>query len=88
MPNKELATASIPAAPQQPGESDADDELRGISEIARFRREPERRTHYLCEHGMLPAYQIGRRWHMRKSTYRAFVAKLEAAAIARATEPA
>jgi hypothetical protein len=57
----------------------ADDVLRGVREIATYLGETERRTHYLLERRMLPAYQIGSRWEMRKSTHLAHIAKLETA---------
>jgi hypothetical protein len=59
------------------------DVLRGVKEIAAYRREPERRTHYLLEKRLLPAYQVGRIWEMRKSTHDRMVAEREAAALSR-----
>lgn len=57
----------------------ADDKLSGIREISGYIDESPRRTHYLCEKKLIPAYQIGSRWQMRKSTYLAHIAKLETA---------
>jgi len=77
MPKKLLlATTADPV----PLDDYATDVLRGIREIAAYLRETERRTHYLCENKMLPAYQIGRRWEMRKSTHLKFISGLEAVA--------
>ena len=61
----------------------ADDTLRGAASIAAFLGEPERRANYLLEQNKLPAFKIGRCWHMRKSTYRNFIAELEAKAMAK-----
>ena len=61
----------------------ADDTLRGAASIAAFIGEPERRANYLLEQARLPAFKIGRCWHMRKSTYRSFIAGLEAKALAK-----
>jgi hypothetical protein len=55
----------------------ADDKLRSIREIAEYLDETERRTHYLCQKRLIPAYQVGNRWEMRRSTYLAFIEKLE-----------
>jgi hypothetical protein len=57
--------------------------LRGVRAIAQYRREPERRTHYLLECGYLPGYQIGSRWEMRRSVHAAMIAKQERDALAR-----
>jgi excisionase family DNA binding protein len=57
----------------------ADDKLRSIREIAEYLGATQRRTHYLCQNKMIPAYQIGSRWEMRRSTYLAHIAKLETA---------
>jgi hypothetical protein len=46
----------------------------------------QKQAAYMLERGLLPAFKIGNIWHMRRSTYAAFIAKLETAAIARATE--
>jgi hypothetical protein len=61
-----------------------DDVLRGAPAISKYRNEPERRTNYLLEKRIIPAYKIGDRWEMRKSTHRKFIADLEEEAIARA----
>jgi len=62
----------------------APDVLSGATEIAKFLAEPIRRVHYLLERRQLPAYKIGTRWHMRRSTYHRFIEQLEAEAIERA----
>jgi hypothetical protein len=56
----------------------ADDTLRGVKQIANYLGEKQRRTFYLCENRLIPAYQIGGRWYLRRSTHRAFVERLEA----------
>ena len=58
----------------------ADDTLEGAHAISVHTGKSERQTNYLLEKGMLPAFKIGNKWHMRKSTYRRFVEGLEAAA--------
>jgi hypothetical protein len=47
----------------------ADDLLRGLGEIAAFTGFGEKRAFRLLQNGTLPAFKIGRIWHMRKSTY-------------------
>jgi hypothetical protein len=60
---------------------EAQDMLQGMAEIAVFTGNSERRTNYLLERKRLPAFKIGNIWHMRKSTYRAFIERLESAAM-------
>lgn len=60
-----------------------DDTLIGAAEIAKFIGHTLRQTHYLLDAKRLPAFQFGRQWRMRKSTYMAWIAELEADAIAR-----
>ena len=55
----------------------ADDTLEGASEIAAFTGKTVRQTTHLLETKQIPAFKIGGRWHMRKSTYTAFIARLE-----------
>jgi hypothetical protein len=57
----------------------ASDTLEGVAAIAEFLGKSERRTHYLVENKRLPAFKLGGRWHMRKSTYQTFIERLEAA---------
>ncbi len=58
----------------------ATDTLEGVAAIAEFLGKSERRTHYLIENNRLPAFKLGGKWHMRKTTYAAFIERLEAAA--------
>jgi hypothetical protein len=64
----------------------ADDMLTGIPAIAECVGRPPQTVAYHLVKGHLPAFMIGNIWHMRRSTYAAFIAKLETAAIARAME--
>jgi hypothetical protein len=59
------------------------DLLRGIPEIAAFLGEPERRTYHMCVSGTIPAFMVGGRWVMRRSTYLAELQRREAQALAR-----
>ena len=61
----------------------AEDTLRGAAKIAAHIGDNERRVNYLLEQGRLPAFKIGRCWHMRKSTYRKFINELEAKAMSK-----
>jgi len=45
----------------------AGDLLKGVSEIAEYIGESKRRTYYLCEQAIIPAFKIGSIWHARKS---------------------
>jgi hypothetical protein len=58
----------------------ADDTLEGTHAIALFIGKTDRQTDYLLQMKRLPAFKLGDKWHMRKSTYRAHVERLEAAA--------
>ena len=62
-----------------PSDDYAGDVLRGVKEIAAYLGESERRTHYLLENKMVPGYQIGRLWRLRRSTHLAHIRKLETA---------
>jgi hypothetical protein len=63
----------------------ADDVLHGVEEIAEYRNEPVRRTYYLLEKKLLPAFKLGRIWEMRKSTHDRMIADREKAALSRIT---
>ena len=65
-------------------EAFGDDLLTGAAEIAAYRGDPVRRTTYLLEKGLLPAFKEGRIWKMRKSAHQRHIEALEAAALARA----
>ena len=54
------------------------DTIEGAVEIARWLGKTERQVSHLIETKALPVFKLGGRWHMRKSTYRAFIADLEA----------
>lgn len=60
----------------------ADDLLKGAAEIAAFTGFAKRRVNYLLETKRLPAFKVGGRWQMRKSTFRRYIEKLEASAAA------
>ena len=60
----------------------ADDNIEGVVAIAAYLGKSVRRTFYLLETRQLPGFQQGRRWNLRKSTYRRQFEKLEAAASA------
>ena len=57
----------------------ADDTLEGSRAIASYIGKSQRRTEYLLETKQLPAFKIGIKWNMRKSTYRSHIERLEAA---------
>jgi hypothetical protein len=57
----------------------AADMLHGTVEIAGYIGETERRTEYLLEKDVLPAFKQGGSWRMRKSTYLTHIERLEAA---------
>jgi len=44
-----------------------DDLLNGVTEIAEHTGETRRRVYYLLEKGLIPGFQIGKRWYARKS---------------------
>ena len=83
-----MSETSMTALAAGEGAMPVDDVLHGAEAIAEFIGETARRTHYLLEKKRLPAYKVLGRWRMRRSTYLAFVAKLEAEAIQRAMEAA
>jgi hypothetical protein len=58
--------------------------IEGVAAIAAYVGKTERQTHWLVEKKQLPAFKIGNRWHMRKSTYAAFIERLEASSVAAA----
>ena len=55
----------------------AEDTLQGAAAIAGVIGNAKRQTNYLLETKKLPAFKMGKAWHMRKSTYLAFIARLE-----------
>jgi hypothetical protein len=56
----------------------ADDTLEGVIEIAAHLGKTERQVFYLCETGQIPAFKLGKKWHLRKSTYDRHIVDLEA----------
>ena len=66
------------------GCSIAEDLLDGSAEIAKFIGESPRQAQHLLETRQLPAFKLGLgakcKWRMRRSTYLAHIARLEAAA--------
>jgi hypothetical protein len=58
-----------------------DDLLMGARAIAEFMGIYVRRVFYLAEHGKIPVFKLGERWHARRSTLRRFVETKEAAAL-------
>lgn len=64
------------------------DTLEGAAQIATFLGKSVRQTNNLLETRQLPAFKLGKLWHMRKSTYRAFVERREAEALNSATKQA
>jgi hypothetical protein len=61
----------------------ADDILQQVQEIAAYIGKSVRQTQWLLESNQLPAFKIGRTWHMRKSTYLDFIKAREAEASSR-----
>jgi hypothetical protein len=57
-------------------ESLANDKLSGASNISKFINEPERRTYYLLEKGLIPAGKLGNTWIASKAKLRGHYAKL------------
>lgn len=55
----------------------ADDILNGVDEIAKARGQSRRRTYHLLTTRQIPGFQIGRRWHARRSTLLSFINDLE-----------
>jgi hypothetical protein len=70
------------------GGVDLVDAMAGTAAIAAHIGKTQNQTAYMLEKGQLPAFKLGGKWYMRRSTFDAFIAKLEAAAIARVTEAA
>ena len=58
-----------------------DDTLQGVEEIARHIRKTPRQVYHLCETRQIPAFKLGGKWHLRKSTYAADIARREAEAM-------
>jgi hypothetical protein len=54
------------------------DTLQGAAAIAVFLGKTERQTNHLLEKKQIPAFKLGGRWHMRKTTCAAYVQRLEA----------
>jgi hypothetical protein len=54
------------------------DTLQGAAAIAAFLGKTERQTNHLLEKKQIPAFKLGGRWHMRKTTFAAYVQRLEA----------
>ena len=55
----------------------ADDLLKGAEDIGPYIGEEPRRTSYLLERGLLPAFKLGGRWYARKTTLLAHFKMLE-----------
>ena len=56
--------------------------LRGARQIADFLGVSKRQVYFLLEGRRIPAFRLGAIWCLRIATYEAFVAELEAEAIA------
>jgi hypothetical protein len=69
-----------------PIESIALDTLEGIEAIAGYIGKSQRRVYYLCETRQIPVFKLGGKWHLRKSTYAAHIARLEADAAGTAAQ--
>jgi hypothetical protein len=61
-------------------ETIADDTLGGAAEISSYIGKTVRQTQRLLETKQIPAFKLGGRWHMRKSTYQTHIERLEASA--------
>ncbi len=59
----------------------AADTLTGAAEIAAFIGKPVRRVNHMLKSRQLPAFKLGKLWHMRRSAYRRMVETREAAAV-------
>jgi hypothetical protein len=57
----------------------AEDLMIGARPIAAWLGQPVRVTFYMLESGQLPAFKIGKRWAVRKSTLKQRIADLESA---------
>ena len=64
-------------APSSPPPADPDDLLTGASEIAKFFKCNERRAYYMLRTEQVPAFQLGRKWHARRSTLTKFFEEQE-----------
>lgn len=53
------------------------DLIAGVKAIAASLNESERRTYYMCEQHQIPAFKLGRRWYIRRSTLLKHIRKLE-----------
>jgi hypothetical protein len=53
----------------------------GARAIGRTLDKTERQALHLCATGQLPAFKLGGRWCMRRSTYAAYIARLEQASV-------
>jgi hypothetical protein len=69
----------MPTSITQPHESLAQDLLSGAREIAAYLGESQRAVEYKLERRQLPAFQIGTRWYMRRSTFLKHIASKEIA---------
>jgi len=58
----------------------AEDTLEGIEAIADHIGKSKRKAYYLAETRQIPVFKMAGKWHMRKSTYAAHIARLEAEA--------
>jgi hypothetical protein len=61
----------------------ADDTHEGVAAIAALINKSERQVYYLCETGQIPAFKLGGKWHLRESTYREHLRRLEEQAFGR-----
>ena len=59
-----------------------DDLMKGVSKIAKYQGESDRRTYYLLEKGMLTGFKRGSIWYARKSTILADIERREREAMA------
>lgn len=71
----EAVSSTEPATP-------ATDVIRGVRNIAAYIDEPERRTVYLLEKGLLPAGKMGTRWIASKRRLREHYARLTSGQVA------
>ena len=58
----------------------ATDLLDGVPAIAAFGGWSQRRTYYLVENDLIPAFKIGKKWAAKKSSLRRHLNELEASA--------
>jgi len=61
-----------------PSDAISTDTLTSTAEIAAFLGKSERQVVHLLWKRKIPAFKLGGRWHMRKSTYLAHIERLEA----------